>query len=89
MERITVEISDALAQELKRYSRDLNELLLLGLRQDARIQFALREYQAGRASIGHAAYLAGLTVQEIVEQAVKHGVKPHWDWDMIRQELAE
>lgn len=88
MERVTLEIPDELVQELNQHVQDLSEILTLGLRQQMRIRFALREYQEGRASIGHAAFLAGLTVQEMIEQAVRRGVEPHWDEEMIRKELA-
>ncbi len=86
MEHITVEVPEDLAQRLKQQSHDLIEILTLGLRQEERIQFALQEYQENRASIGHAAYLAGVTVQEMIDHASKHGVEPHWDEKMIREE---
>jgi predicted HTH domain antitoxin len=53
------------------------------------IEFALREYLAKRASIGRAAELAGLSVQEIIEQVVKRGIEPHWDEQVIREALGE
>ena len=89
MEHITLEVPEDIAQRLKQHPLDLIEILTLGLRQEERIRFALQEYQANRASIGHAAYLAGLTVQEMIEQAVKHGVEPHSDERMIREESGE
>jgi predicted HTH domain antitoxin len=89
MTRIVVEVPDNLAQELKRCRCDLAEILVLGLRQERRIKSALLEYQENRASIGRAAELAGLSLHEIIEQAVKHGVEPHWDEKMIREELGE
>lgn len=87
MEQITLQVPEDLARQLKQHSRDLVKILTRGLRQEERIQFALREYQEGRASIGHAAYLAGLTVEEMIEEAVRHGVEPHWDEKMIHEEL--
>lgn len=88
MEHITLEIPEDLAQRLKQHSLDLIEILTLGLREEERIQLALQEYREGRASIGHAAYLAGLTVQEMIEHAVRSGVEPHWDEKMSREELS-
>ncbi len=88
MEQVILQVNDTLSRELKQHRDDIEEILTLGLQQQARIRHALREYQEGRASIGHAAFLAGLTVQEIIQHAVKHGVKPqHWDEEMIRDEL--
>jgi predicted HTH domain antitoxin len=57
--------------------------------KEGQIEFALSEYQAKRASIGHAAELAGLSVREIIEEAVKRRIKPHWDEQTIREELGE
>lgn len=62
---------------------------IFDLPKDARIEFALHEYQAKRASIGRAAELARLSVREIIEEAVKRGIKPHWDEQMLREELGE
>lgn len=86
MEQITLDVPEDLAQRIKQQSHDLIEILALGLRQEERIQFALQEYRDDRASIGHAACLAGLTVQEMVEHAVKHGMEPHWNERILREE---
>jgi predicted HTH domain antitoxin len=89
MEQITLQVPEDLARRLRQQSHNLEEILALGLRQEERIQFALQEYRDGRASIGHAAYLAGLTVEEVIEHAVLHGIQPHSDEKMVREELAE
>ena len=89
MEPITLQIPEDLARRLRQQSHDATQILALGLRQEERIEFALQEYQGGRASIGHAAYLAGLTVQELIEEAIKHKIEPHWDEQMLHEELGE
>ncbi len=89
MERITISLPNELVQRLKRNRRQLPEILRLGLQQQERIRIALELYQDNQASIGRAARIAGLTVMEMMEEAAKRGVEPHWDEEMIRQELGE
>jgi|GEM_PF-1205846 len=87
MERITIQIPSDLAPQLKRERRRVPELLRLGMQQDARIEYALQLYQKSQASIGRAARIAGMTVIEIMEEAAKRGVEPHWNEKMLRQEV--
>jgi len=89
MEQIVLQVPEDLAQRLRQQSHNVLDILALGLRQEERIEFALQEYRERRASIGHAAYLAGLTVQEMIEHAVLHGIEPHWDEKMVREELGQ
>jgi predicted HTH domain antitoxin len=89
MEQLVLQVPEDLAQRLRQQSHNVLDILALGLQQEERIEFALQEYRENRASIGHAAYLAGLTVQEMIEHAVLHGVEPHWNEKMIREELGQ
>jgi predicted HTH domain antitoxin len=89
MESMTIRIPNDLIQQLKRNRRRVPEFLRLGIHQDARIDYALELYKQNQASIGRAARLAGLTVMEMIEEAAKRGVEPHWNKKMIREELGE
>ncbi len=89
MERLVIQVPSDLVQQLKRKRRMIPQYLRLGMRQEERIQYALRLYQKRQASIGHAARIAGLTVMEMMEEAAQRGVKPNWSEKMLRQEVGE
>jgi predicted HTH domain antitoxin len=88
VERIVVEIPDALVEEFELHDDELREVLLFGLHQREKIRRALELYQQGQASIAKAAQIAGLSLHEMMEQAAKHGIEPHVDEQMIRKELS-
>lgn len=89
MEHITIKVPEDLRQRLKGKRRQVPELLRLGLEQLERIESALELYRQNQASIGRAARIAGLTVEEMILEAAKRGVEPHWNEKMIRQEVGE
>ncbi len=89
MERMTIQVPNDLVQQLKRKRRKVPAFLRLGMRQDERIEYALELYQKRQASIGRAARVAGLTVMEMMEEAARRRVEPHWDDKMLRQEVRE
>ncbi len=89
MERITIQVPNDLVQQLKRKRRKVSDFLRLGMQQDERIEYALELYRKRQASIGHAARIAGLTVMEMMEEAARRGVEPHWDEKMRQQEVGE
>jgi hypothetical protein len=82
----SVEIPDERLKELDAYKDRLGELLLLGLSQ-IRVQESLLLYQRGLISFGRAAELAGLSEQEMAQQARAFGVHPRWTIKMIEEEL--
>ena len=86
MARTTVEIPDHKMAELEAYKDRLGDLLLLGLSQ-VKIQEALLLYKRGLISIGRAAEIAGLTEQEVVQQARAFGIQPRWSGTQVQEEL--
>ena len=87
MARTTVQIPDERLQELEAYKDRLGELLLLGLSQ-VKIQEALLLYKRGLVSLGRAAELAGLSEQEMMQQARAMGIQPRWSQAQVEEELA-
>jgi predicted HTH domain antitoxin len=86
-EKLTVEITSPLAEELAAANQDLlADLLRRGLR-DLRIEQALARYQQGGMSFGAAAELAGVTQAELARQAYVRGVEPPFDEAMLEEEL--
>ncbi|MCY3790629.1 MAG: UPF0175 family protein [Gemmatimonadetes bacterium] len=86
MAKTTVEIPDHKMAELEAYKDRLGDLLLLGLSQ-VKIQEALLLYKRGLISIGRAAEIAGLTEQEVVQQARAFGIQPRWSETQVQEEL--
>jgi predicted HTH domain antitoxin len=86
MERITLELPEELSKELHIDQSKVKELVLLGLSQ-LKIQEALLLYKRGIVSFGHAAELAGIPERELVRHARANGIRPHWDEQMLREEL--
>lgn len=87
MAQTIVHIPDERLPELEPYKECLGELLLLGLAQ-IKIREALQLYQQGAVSFGRAAELAGLSRQEMLQQAQALGVQPRWGTQMVQEELA-
>ena len=87
MAKAMIEIPEERLPELEAYKDRLGELLLLGLSQ-VKIQEALLLYRRGSVSFGRAAELAGLSGQEMVQQAHAAGIEPHWTEAMVEEELA-
>ena len=86
MERITLEIPDELAGTLHIDQTKVKELVLLGLAQ-LKIQEALEFYKRGIVSFGRAAEIAGISQRELVRHARANAIRPHWDEEMLREEL--
>ena len=84
---MTIQIPDEFAQELQQYKDRLREILLLGLTQ-LRVQEALMLYGRGLVSIGRAAELAGLPIDEMTRHAREAGVHPRFSEEMVKEELA-
>jgi predicted HTH domain antitoxin len=87
MQRVTIEITDDLAQRLSPYQDRLGELIQLGLVQ-LKVHEALLLYRRGVVSFARAAELAGLSRPEMIRQARAFGVQPRWSEQMVQEELA-
>ncbi len=86
MAKTVVEIPDERLPEVEPHKERLGELLLLGLTQ-IKIQEALLLYQRGVVSFGRAVELAGLSRQEVIQQARACGMEPRCGEHMIQEEL--
>ena len=86
MAKTTIEIPDERMKDLDPYRDRLGELLLLGLSQ-VKIQESLLLYKRGLVSMGRAAELAGLSEQEMIQQARATGVEPRWSKTLVEEEL--
>ncbi len=87
MAKTTIEVPDDRMAELDAYKNRLGEILLLGLSQ-IKIQEALLMYKRGLVSIGRAAELSGLSESEMIHQAQVNGIQPHWNDELLEDELA-
>ena len=83
---MTIQLPDEFAAELEQHQDRLKEVLLLGLLQ-IKIQEALLLYGRGLVSIGRAAELTGLTVDDLIRQARAAGVHPRFSQEMVQGEL--
>ncbi len=86
MERVTLEIPDELAAELRIDQSRLKELVLLGFSQ-LKIEEALALYKRGIVSFARAAEIASVSERELVRHARANGIRPQWDEKMLREEL--
>ena len=86
-EKIVVEIPADLADTLMERQDRLPEILQLGLRQ-LKIREALTLYEEGIVSLARAAELAGIPIQEMIREARARGIIPHWNEEMVKEELA-
>lgn len=87
MKKVTIELSDELARQVRAYEGRLPELVLLGLAQ-LKAQEALALYTRGLVSFARAAEIADLPRSEMIRQARGLGIQPRWSKQMIDDELA-
>ena len=87
MEKVVIELSDELAQQVGPYKGRLDELVRLGLSQ-IKAQEALLLYRRGAVSFARAAELAGLSRPDMVRVARASGIKPRWSQKAVEEELA-
>lgn len=88
MERVTLEIPDELAKELRIDQARVKELVLLGFSQ-LKIQEALSLYQRGIVTFGRAAEIASVSQRELVRHARANAIRPHWDEEMLKEEFSK
>ena len=72
--------------ELGPYREDLDGLLMAGLRQ-VKLESALALFRPGDISLWKAARMAGVSLREMTQQAVAHGLRPTVDEETIAEEL--
>jgi hypothetical protein len=86
MERLTLEVSESLLDELGPYRDNLDGLLVAGLRQ-VKLESALALFKQGDISLWKAARMAGVSQREMTQYAVAHGLRPAIDEETITEEL--
>jgi predicted HTH domain antitoxin len=87
MEILTLEVPESLLSDLEPYRDNLDSVLKAGLRQ-IKLESALALLKRGDVSLWKAARLAGLSLREMTQQAVAHGLRPTLDPETIDEELA-
>jgi len=87
MNSITITIPEDLSTQLEPYRDHLDELLRIGLREVQKAQ-SLALFKQGDISLWKAARLAGVSLREMVQYAVAHGLRATVDEETIQEELA-
>jgi hypothetical protein len=87
MQRLTLEVSEALLDQLEPYRDNLDGLLMAGLRQ-VKLDSALALFKRGDISLWKAARMAGVSLRSMTQHAVAHGLRPAVDEETIVEEVA-
>ena len=87
METLTLEVPESLLNDLEPYRDNLDGVLKAGLRQ-IKLESALALLKHGDVSLWKAARLAGISLREMTQQSVAHGLRPMLDPETIDEELA-
>jgi predicted HTH domain antitoxin len=87
MPTVTIAIPDDLSLQLDPYRDTLAEVLRIGLQEVKKAQ-RLALYKQGHLSLWKAARLAGVSLREMTQYAVAHGLRAHVEEETIREELA-
>jgi hypothetical protein len=87
MQRLTLEVSEALLDQLEPYRDNLDGLLMAGLRQ-VKLDSALALFKRGDISLWKAARMAGVSLRSMTQHAVAHGLRPAVDEKTIVEEVA-
>ena len=86
METLTLEVTESLLEELQPYRDNLDSLLMAGLRQ-VKLETALALFRRGDISLWKAARMANVSLREMSQHAVAHGLRPSLDDETIAEEL--
>ena len=86
MQTLTFEVPESLLNELEPYRDNLDSLLMAGLRQ-VKLESALSLFRRGDISLWKAARMAGVSLREMTQQAVAHGLRPDADDETLTEEL--
>ena len=87
METLTLQVPESLLSDLEPYRDNLESVLKAGLRQ-IKLENALVLLKHGDVSLWKAARLAGISLREMTQQAVAHGLRPTLDSETLDEELA-
>lgn len=87
MQTLTVNIPSELSEQLAPYQENIDQLLLLGLRE-FRLRQSLTLFKQGNVSVWKAARLAQVSFREMLQYLVAQGIQPHADEETIHEELA-
>ena len=87
MPTVTIAIPDDLSTQLEPYRDTLPEVLRIGLQEVKKAQ-GLTLYKQGNFSLWKAARLAGVSLREMTQYAVAHGLRAHVEDETIQEELA-
>jgi predicted HTH domain antitoxin len=87
MATVTVTIPDELSEQLEPYRQSLDELLRIGLTEVKKGQ-AIALFKKGNISLWKAARLAGVSLREMTDYAVAHGLRATIDEESIKEELS-
>jgi hypothetical protein len=86
MQRLTIELPESFLDGLGPQREDLDGMLMAGLRQ-VKLEGALALFRQGDISLWKAARMAGVSLGEMTQQAVAHGLRPTVDEETIAEEL--
>jgi predicted HTH domain antitoxin len=86
MPTVTIAIPEDLSVQLEPYRETLAEVLQVGLQEVKKAQ-GLTLYKQGNLSLWKAARLAGVSLREMTQYAVAHGLRAHVEEETIREEL--
>lgn len=87
MPTVTIAVPDELSKQLEPYRDTLDDVLRIGLREVKKAQ-SLILFQQGNLSLWKAARLAGVSLREMRQYAVAHGLHASVDAETIDEELA-
>jgi predicted HTH domain antitoxin len=84
---VTITVPDELSKQLEPYRDTLGDVLRIGLREIKKAQ-SLTLFQQGTLSLWKAARLAGVSLREMRQYAVAHGLQAGVDEESMAEELA-
>jgi predicted HTH domain antitoxin len=87
MPTVTITVPDELSQQLEPYRDTLDDVLRIGLREVRKAQ-SLTLFQQGTLSLWKAARLAGVSLREMRQYVVAHGLQANIDEESLAEELA-
>ena len=87
MPTVTIAVPDELSEQLEPYRDSLDDVLRIGLREVKKAQ-SLTVFRQGNLSLWKAARLAGVSLREMRQYAVAHGLHASVDAETMDEELA-
>jgi predicted HTH domain antitoxin len=87
MEKLVIDVPEDLLQELQPYQDHVVDLLRLGLRE-MKMEQTLALFKKGDISLWKAARMAGVSLREMTQCAVAHGLRATCDEETLAEELA-